>query len=474
MLQVQNEVRNMISRYHMISREDRVLIGVSGGADSTALLHVLVKLGGILRAKYRVVHVNHGIRGEEADRDARFVEAMCRKYRVPCRVVTVQAQQYAKEHRMSLEEAGRHLRYSVFEEEARAWEREADTHRPVKIAVAHNKEDNAETILMQLSRGSGLKGVAGMQPVRGRIIRPLLCVSRADIEAYLTKEETEWITDSTNLEDSYTRNRIRHDILPRLVEGVNRGAVDNITRAGRLIGEADAYLAKQAQAVLDRVAVRDEESAGVAVRDLLKEDPVIRAYMVRLMIGTVTRSMRNITARHVEDVLKLAGAGTGKRTDLPYELTAIRTYDMLWIGKKGFPEDQAASPAGAPDGVPTREMNEFYRKNFSFNVFDYDGSMDIPSGEDVKWFDYDKIDDIMEIRPRRTGDYIALPSGGRKTVKSLMIDEKIPAAGRDSVPLLAIGSNVLWVVGYRMGASCRVDGSTRRVFEVRYKGAENG
>ena len=276
MLQVQNEVRNTIAAYGMIQRGDRVIIGVSGGADSTALLHVLVQLNGILKAQYRVVHINHGIRGAEAERDARFVTEMCARYHLPCRVVEVRAEQYAKKHRISVEEAGRVLRYTVFEEEAQSWEREADTDKPVKVAVAHNKEDNAETILMQLSRGSGLKGVAGMKPVRGRIIRPLLRVTRAEIEAYLVKEEIPWCTDSTNLHDDYTRNRIRHDILPRLVSDVNQGAVDNITRAGRLIGEADVYLAKQAKQVLAKAVVRDEESAGIAQAELDRQEPIIR------------------------------------------------------------------------------------------------------------------------------------------------------------------------------------------------------
>lgn len=468
MLQVQNEVRNTISRYQMIERGDRVLIGVSGGADSTALLHVLIQLGGLLKAQYRVIHVHHGLRGEEADRDAHYVERLCRGYRLPCKVVEVQTEQFAKKHRISAEEAGRVLRYSVFEEEAQAWEREEDTQKSVKVAVAHNKEDNAETILMQLSRGSGLKGVSGMKPVRGRIIRPLLFVTRAEIEAYLKKEELSWCTDSTNLHDDYTRNRIRHDILPKLVEDVNRSAIDNITRAGRLIGEADLYLAKQAEAALSGTLVRDEESAGIAQADLDRQEPIIRTYMLRLMISIVNRTMRNITAKHIEELNRLADAETGKKIDLPYDLEAVKTYDMLWIGKKGFSAEAAS--AGVSGCVPDAETNEFYRKNFSFNVFDYTPDMEIPSGERVKWFDYDKIDDVMELRPRRTGDYITLRGGGRKTVKSLMIDEKIPAAKRDRVPVLAIGSSVLWVVGSRISDRYRVDDRTKRIFEVCYTG----
>lgn len=468
MLQVQNEVRNTISNFHMISRGDRVIIGVSGGADSTALLHVLIQLNGVLRAHFRVVHVHHGLRGEEADRDAEFVQEVCRSYRIPCKVVEVQAEQFAKKHHISTEEAGRYLRYQTFEDEAQRWEREEDTQKPVKIAVAHNKEDNAETIIMQLARGSGLKGVAGMKPVRGRIIRPMLMVTRADIEAYLTKEEIKWCTDSTNLHDDYTRNRIRHDILPKLVSDVNHGAVDNITRAGRLIDEADIYLAKQAEAILKQYIVRDEESVGIPTAELCRQEPIIRTYILRLMIGIVNRTMKNITAKHIEDMDRLADGETGKKIDLPYGLEAVKTYDMLWVTKGGFAEE-----SDEPELAAGR--NDHYRKSFSFDVFPYDAAhMTIPTDANVKWFDYDRLDKVFEIRPRRTGDYITLNDGSRKTVKSYMTDAKIPAAIRGEIPVMAVGSHVLWIVGYRMSAACRVSSDTKRIFEIRYEGEKNG
>lgn len=469
MLQVQNEVRDTISHYHMISKGDRIIIGVSGGADSTALLHVLVQLNGVLKAHFRVVHVHHGLRGEEADRDARFVQSICKDYKIPCKTVEVQTEQFAKKHHISVEEAGRYLRYQTFEEEAQKWEREEDTQKPVKIAVAHNKEDNAETIIMQISRGSGLKGVAGMKPVRGRIIRPMLCVTREDIETYLRKEEINWCTDSTNLHDDYTRNRIRHDILPKLVSDVNHGAVDNITRAGRLIGEADVYLAKQAQDILESCIVRDEDSAGIPVAELDRQDPIIRTYMLRLLIGIVNRTMKNITAKHIEDMDRLADGETGHKIDLPYGLETVKTYDMLLVGRTGFMED---SRSQQEDPAMTAELNEKYRKQFSFDVFPYEKGMAVPSGANIKWFDYDRLPKTMEIRSRRTGDYILLKDGGRKTVKSFMTDAKIPAASRGKVPVLSVGSLVLWIVGYRMGESFRVTDDTRRIFEIKYDPAE--
>jgi len=305
--------------------------------------------------------------------------------------------------------------------------------------------------------------------VRGRIIRPMLGVTRAEIEAYLTKEEIAWCTDSTNLHDDYTRNRIRHDILPKLISDVNRGAVDNITRAGRLIGEADVYLANQADEALKKYIVQDEEGVGIPTAELDKQDPIIRTYMLRLMIGIVNRTMKNITAKHIEDMDKLADSETGKKIDLPYGLEAVKTYDMLWVGKTGFSNGFGTD---TDEAAVSAELNESYRKDFSFDVFPYEADMNIPTGKDIKWFDYDKMNKTMEIRPRHIGDYIILKGGGRKTVKSFMTDARIPAAVRGSIPVLAVGSHVLWIVGYRMSEACRVDEDTKRIFEVRYSMAD--
>lgn len=461
MFYIPNEVRDAVFRHHMIEEGDRVILGVSGGADSTALLHILSFLSGILKAEYRAVHVHHGIRGQEADRDARDVEELCRTYQIPCKVVYVQAMAFAKKNKLSPEEAGRALRYSVFEEEAKSWEAEGKGKKKVKIAVAHNKEDNAETILMQLSRGSGLRGVAGMRPVRGRIIRPLLGVSRKDIEAYLKKEAIGWCTDSTNLQDVYTRNRIRHEILPKLAEAVNSAAVENITRAGCLIGEADAYLEKQAESFLSKSVLKKADGIGISQKALDLREPIIRLYMLRRMIEMMSQGGKDITAKHIEDLNRLADSETGKKLHLPRGLEAQKTYGMLWIGKSGFFE------ARREDAARTKEMIE---NCFDFSVFPYTADMEIPFGTSVKWFDYDKITGEPEIRTRRAGDYIVLKGGGRKSIKSLMTDEKIAVSKRDQIPLLSIGSDVLWVFGSRISEKYKVDAGTRRVLEVRYRG----
>ena len=194
-------VKEAITENHMLSAGDRCIAAVSGGADSTGLLHVLAGMRAGLGISLRAVHVNHGLRGDEAARDADFVRNECEKLGVPFRLMAVDVPGYQKERRLSTEEAARILRYRALEEAAMDWEQEEAGGGPVKIALAHNREDNAETIVMQLARGSGLRGTGGIAPVRGRVIRPLLDVTRAEIEKYLTANRIRWVTDSTNLDD---------------------------------------------------------------------------------------------------------------------------------------------------------------------------------------------------------------------------------------------------------------------------------
>ena len=456
---MQNIVRNAIQENHMLSRGDRCIIGVSGGADSMGLLHALIRLNGVFKVNYRVVHVHHGLRGAEADRDANFVRSTCARYNIPCKVIEVNVLEFAAKHKLSIEEAARYLRYQAFETEAQRWEMEEDTMKQVKIAVAHNKEDNAETIIMQLSRGSGLKGVSGMAAVRGRIIRPLLEVSRSQIEAYLIKEEESWINDSTNAERDYTRNRIRHDILPLLINEVKSGAVDNITRAAKMVGQADQYITKTAEKLLDSFVRRRGAGYEIPVDEFLKQDGIIQNYVIKLLIGMVNRSMKNITSHHIEDVVGLAASETGKHIDLPYRLVAERDYETIRVYRK---------EAGGADEGEDEPVN--YGR-FIFRTFPYRGQK-APEGKYTKWFDYDKIDDLMDIRYRQSGDMIELRGVGTKALRTFMTDAKIPQEKRDSIPLIAAGQHVMWLVGYRISEKYKVEKGTEIVLEITYEEGE--
>ena len=494
MTAVLKKVKNTIEKYGLLRPGERCILAVSGGADSTALLCLFRELAEQLSVELRVVHINHGLRGAEADGDENFVRELCRKSGLPFRAVSVDVKKLAAEKHLSTEEAARILRYEALENEAARWDAEAAQwdaesarwdakaarQMPAVIAVAHHKEDHAETILMQLARGSGLRGVAGMAARRGRIIRPLLELSRGEIEAYLREAGMTWRTDSTNADTAYTRNRVRHDILPLLVREVNAGAVENITRAGNLIGEADRYFRERAERQLEVIAGRENRMAQAKIigagkqartgktegrkssadADLQNAEyifptkilqqlaPIEKSYLIRCALERILPGMKDLTAGHIEDILSLERAETGKHIDLPYQLAADRTYAAIRLAKK------AAEEFSSPGTV-------------TFRAFAYQGE-EPPKETYRKWLDYDKIEEPMEVRYRQPGDRISLKNGS-KALTALMTDEKIPREERDTVPLVAAGNDILWLIGYRIGEKYKINGSTRTVIEIKFE-----
>lgn len=440
------KVRDYIISQNMLKVGEQVIAAVSGGADSICLLHILVKLQEDLHMAVSAVHVHHGIRGGEADRDAAYTEELCGRLGVPCLVVHKNVPAYAAAHGMSAEEAGRLLRYEAFE-------KEASRLGGAKIAVAHHSGDQTETILHNLFRGSSLRGIGGMSPVRGAIIRPLLTCSRREILLYLEEREIVYCEDSTNESADYTRNRLRNIIIPEIVSGVNQRAAEHILHAGSMIAKADAYIKREAARKLEAYMLRRDGNAGIGIEVLLNQDGIIRTYMILEMMNEVGGSRKDITARHVASVEELLQKEVGARVDLPYALTSRRTYDELWIEHKNLvPPVDKCGEMDLPEPIFTR--------------FSYEKHEEIPENRYTKWFDYDRIEGMLSVRTRQTGDYITLRDGKRKTVKSYMIDEKIPRELRERIPLLADGSHILWIVGYRISEYYKITGQTKQILQV--------
>ena len=448
---MQKRVMEFIKEHKMMEPGGRVIVALSGGADSVCLLHLLAELREELQIELRAVHVHHGLRGEEADRDAAFAEKTAEMAGVPCLVVQKDVAGYAKISGKSMEEAGRELRYQVLEEAASSW-------GGARIAVAHHREDQAETILHNLFRGSAIKGLSGMAPVRGAVVRPLLCVGRTEILKFLEERGLEYCEDSTNASEDYTRNRLRHRLIPEICREINAGAVEHIVNAGERLRQADEYFEKMAADFWEQYGteeIRDgRRSGGIAVKTFECQPEIVKGYIVRNMIEMRIGTMKDITSFHIEQICALAGKGTGKRVSLPYGLEAWTEYGMLWIGERAKSEETA-------EGNPLR-----------FSQFPYEKHKEIPQNQYTKWFDYDKIKDTLSVRTRQTGDYIMLKDGKRKTVKAYMIDEKIPRQERDRIPLLAEGNHVLWIVGYRISEYYKVTENTKQILQVQADGGE--
>lgn len=431
-----NKCRNTINKYNMLEKGDKVIVGLSGGADSCALLQVLCALKDEFKLSLTAVHINHCLRGDEADEDEAFAEKLCHRLGVEFLSEGHNVAEFAKEKGIGTEEAGRIIRYAVFERIR--IEKDAE-----KIAVAHNLNDRAETVIMRLARGSGVKGLTGISPVRGNIIRPLIGCERSEIEKYCRDNNIDFRTDSTNCEDIYTRNRVRHKILPLIVSEINENALINIAKTAEMAAEDNDFIELEAEKAFDFCKINTFEKNNVYfdANKLKKFHQAIIKRVILKALVFVSGANKDIYSKNVEDVLSLIYKGTGKSVDLPYGMKAEMVYDRLTIGKDKeiskkelFYELQIGSKlhieeAGRYILVETEEKFDLIVPNLY-----------------TKSFNYAKIRDKLTLRTRKAGDFIRLfPDGGRKKLKDFFIDKKIPRSERDKIWFIASGNEVLWI-----------------------------
>lgn len=435
----------------MVQPGDKVILGVSGGADSVCLLFLLLEYRKKLPMELAVVHVNHGLR-PDAGADAAYVETLCRAQGVPFFLVEEDVGKLAAEEKCSEEDAGRRLRYRAFRE---VMQREGGT----KVAVAHNAEDRAETMLLHLFRGSGLRGLCGIEPVRGDVIRPILCLERGEVEAYLRERGIAWRTDSTNDGDAHTRNRIRHHVLPYAQREVSGRAVAHMCRTADLISETEDFLRQQTALARER-CMRD---GNVNVEAFSELPAVLQKRVILELLEELSPTGKDVSAVHVEDVRRLFAEAGNRSVSLPFGIRFRRRYGEVIPERplKGVAHGEA--PDGETDVPPL--------PNVTLEILPRKTGGKIPEKKYTKWFDCDKIKGVPTLRFRQTGDYLTISDGrGRmvhKSLKDYMITEKIPREERGRVPVLAEGNHVLWLVGYRISEYYKVDGSTRRILQAR-------
>lgn len=468
---LEENVFHTIEQYDMIRSGESVIAGVSGGADSVCLFMCLLAYQKRVPFDLSVVHVNHGIR-KEAKKDAAFVKELCGRYEIPCHIYEVDVKALAANMRMSEEEAGRKARYDAFHEEAGRIGREDS-----RIAVAHHQDDLAETVLFQMFRGSSLRGLAGIKPVNDRIIRPLLYVNRQEIEEYLQKRQMTYCMDATNLTDEYTRNKIRHHILPFARENINARVVAHIAALARQASQADSFFEKRARAFVEKYRISEENSGkdsikiGLPVDKLLELEPIELRYVLYTCIGLALGRKKDITQKHVENIEAILTLDGSKELHLPFGLLVKKVYDRLYFepSEQGVQQKQLMQPELSLDG--SFEMRKFFREKNSRIV----------EKKYTKWFDYDKIysecvctNEQLCARYRQANDTLQIDAEGHnKTLKKYMIDEKIPKDERDKLPVLAIGSSIVWIPGYRMSARYQVTEQTSNILEIHFKEEEN-
>jgi tRNA(Ile)-lysidine synthase len=490
---MQRRIEKWMRTHGLVQSGDRVLAAVSGGADSVCLLYILAEFRDRAGIELRAAHIHHGLR-DTADRDRRFVEELCAELGVPCETRCADVRAYMSEHGTGLEESARILRWQALEDICEAWEQTDGP--PVKIAAAHHREDQAETVLFRLCRGSRLAGAAGMQPGSGRIIRPLLDCTRGEIEAALHARGASWCDDETNADTRYARNYLRAEILPLLSGHVNSETVRHLTEFAQEAAETEAYLRIQTEEALRRCCRGSEkESApsGATERDgsacreirigLLREEPPLlqRRILYELLAGAAGRK-KDLTALHVQALLQLCRTGGSGRLDLPYGLSALKEYDVLRIVPRTGAETTAEEMQEAESLFPFSADRYRMRVLTARQLCEETGVQDLrnwtpPENKYTKWLDYDKISSLPTLRTRLPGDRIGMETADRsgepqesgcayKSIARLMIDAKIPAAVRDRIVLPAVGREILWVPGQRIHAGMKVGKETGQILEI--------
>lgn len=454
-----------IEKNAMIDAADKVVVGVSGGADSLCLLFVLMEYQKSVPFSILAVHVEHGVRGEESHQDAKYVEALCREYQIPfvCRHFDVP--RIAAEQKLSVEEAGRRVRYEAFEAAAKEW-------GGTKIAVAHNRNDQAETMLLHMARGSGLTGAGGIRPVRGNIIRPLLSCSRPEIEDYLKKKGISWRTDRTNEETEYTRNAIRHHILPMMEQEINAGVVEHLCCLGEDIQKTERFLEKTAEKALESIAFFEHENVRIIAKPFWEEEEVIKERMIRQCLMHIGCGLKDLKREHQTGILSLFEGTSGRTIVLPGGWRAVREFEEVRIYKEEKRDGKEKTSDGTKLLLPGQiKIGETI---LDAGVFPYKKE-NIPQKSYTKWLNYDKISNDLWLRTRQPGDYLVINrEGGRKKLKDYFIEKKIPSGKRDQVLLIASGSEILWVIGYRISEAYKVTEDTKMVLKLEIKGKDTG
>jgi len=442
---LEEKVLQTIKKFDMLSFNDRVLIGVSGGPDSVTLLNVLLSLKERYNLSFFIAHLDHMLRGEESDEDVNFVKNLAQELDLPCEIKSYNLTKIARKEHLTLEEAAREYRYKFYSETAKKF-------KANKIALGHNADDQVETVLMRFLRGSGLEGLMGIPPVRGKIIRPLIECSRAEIEEYCQEHKIGYRIDSSNKEVIYFRNKIRLELLPSLAK--------------------DYEVARR----------ENPETVIIDLRKFISLPLALKRRIIRKAIEVVKGNLCSISFRHNSEILKLTEYQLGeKEIYLPDDLRVNKIYNKMIIYKKRISEDQTDEiPATWEHNISIPGKTEIKSLGIKVEIEKLDPA-DIRSslyftrkkskGEFLEFIDYNKVKPPLKLRNRRIGDkFYPLKMKGLKKVKDFFIDNKIPKAYRGLIPILVDSEDqIIWIMGMRLDDRVKINSDTKKVLCIKTK-----
>jgi len=447
------QATDTIKKHSMLKGGETVLVGLSGGPDSVCLLSVLHRLKDVFNLTLHAVYVDHNLRPGETPAEIAYCTKLCHDMKVDFRVKSIDVKGYVKEHGGNKQEAARDLRYRAFHEAA--MEIRAD-----RISLAHNADDQAETVFMRLIRGTGASGLAGMPAKRGPIIRPLLEIERKDIEDFLGSENIRYVVDSSNLQTDYFRNKFRLMIMPEFKK-MNPKLIQGMNNTVSILQEEERYLdVIVTKTLMKMISRKADNRLELFLSPMEAMDIVILRRLLRRGLDE-TEGLRGISFAHIEDIIRLVREGSsGDRIYLPKGTRVIKDYSLLVITSER-PRTIAACELDVPGEVAIVGAGVVVKASF-----EEDGE-DFGDGKTSVLLDAGHMDFPLRIRPRRPGDcFFPFGFGKRKKLQDFFVDEKVPRDERDSIPLVLTGEDILWVAGYRADDRFRVTGSTKKFLRL--------
>lgn len=454
-----NKVINTINENKMISKGDGIIVALSGGPDSICLLHVLHSLKEKYDLTIYAAHVNHMLRGNESDTDEKVCSEYCESLGIKFYSRSVDIEKMASEQGISTEMAGRDARYSFFEELM-------DKVGAQKVAVAHNQNDQAETVLMRLMRGTGIEGLVGIKPVRDEIfIRPIINVTRAEIEKYCEVNKLPARIDKTNYEPIYSRNKVRLELIPYIEKNFNSDIIATLSRMCELIKRDEEFIQENVTKFFEKVCDISDEKV-IIYNDAFNLHPAVISRIIRKALLIFKGDINNIQSIHVDNVIKIQKSETGKFTVVPKGILITNVYGNIEITRQ---QKNKSRKLDMNQSVELK-LGDNYVENLGVifrirQVSNYK-SMNFKGKENIKYFNCDNVKNIS-VRVRKDGDrFVPFGMKGSKKLKDIFMDLKVPREKRDFVPLLCFDEEISWIVGYKISDKFKVHEGVKNIIEV--------
>lgn len=457
------KVREFIEDENLIYKNEKVIVAFSGGPDSLCLLDILNKYKKAKNFKLYAAHLNHRLRGIDAYKDAIFCTNYCEKNNIPFFSKSLDINKLSRERKKSIEETARECRYEMLNEVK-------NTINADKIAVAHNMDDQVETFFLNLFRGSGIDGLKGMRIINKDIIRPLLCIKRTEILEYCEENELNPVIDKSNEEDIYSRNKIRINLIPYIENEFNTNIKDTVFRNTSLLGKDSEFLDELANIEYQKnFNFKDNDAIVSNIENLKKYDFSVLSRMIRIAIENLLGNLKGIEYIHIYDVISLIfNKDKHKKLNLPRDINIVKN-DFLFtisIGEILFKEIAYNYKLNINSSIYVDELG----LKVMAKVLPKEDCIKLPTGKNIKAFDYKKINGDIYIRNRMDGDKIR-PIGlkGTKKISDILIEKKIELYKKNYYPIFSDNSGILWMWDYRISEDYKIDDSTTDVLRISLK-----